>query len=87
MMKGEMTEGGLDLAELEGALLRLRQAMTLTQRFRQLALLVVTRQLDAGEVSGLRPLFDSFDTDHNGTISLCELYHGLKVVDEGVTPV
>ena len=69
-------EGAAPL-ELEAWMADVRQ-FSCANAFKQLAMLVVARHMEAGEVEGLRALFQALDEEAAGTISMAQLQDAMR---------
>lgn len=84
MMQG-IDKKEIEFTELEGALSEMQYEYRKKNRFRQLALLVIARNMPKTELEGLEELFARLDVNKDGQLSVNELRAGLRRMDSNVS--
>jgi calcium-dependent protein kinase len=81
-------EGGVasDDRPLQPEVIKRMRAFAKHNRLRREAMLLVAEAMPPEEIAGLRTLFESFDTDHDGTVTAEELREGLMRQGHGAVP-
>lgn len=78
-------DGDASNANLDNVVLTRMKNFSNVNKFKKMGLMAMAKTLTTEEITGLREMFISFDTDNSGTITINELQKGLAKKGAGAT--
>ena len=82
-------DGDASDAQLEDVVLSRMRKFAAMNKFKKMGMLAVAKTLSKEEIAGMKEVFQAFDTDRSGTVTISELMDGLrkKGVDKAASEV